>query len=84
MELSSGIRPETSVQIQMDEALVSPDSSQGINMEYVQASRILNTNDPEIINCFLKPCKDPLYVAFWQYQTNKKRLDHVRNPLTSC
>ena len=42
MELSSGIRLETSEQIHMDEASASPDSSQGIsvNMEYVQASRI--------------------------------------------
>ena len=74
--MSSGIRQETSEQIQMDEAPVSPDSSQGINSntEYVQASHILNTNDPEVIKRFLKLCKNPLYVAFWQYQTNKKKL----------
>ena len=85
-ELSSGIQEETSEQIQMDEAPVSPDSSQGINVntEYVQASRILNTNDPEVIKRFLKPCKDPLYVAFWKYQANEKLLDLVRNPLSSC
>ena len=71
----------------MDEAPVSPDSSQGINIntEYVQASHILNTNDPEVIKRFLKLCKNPLYVAFWQYQTNKKKLlDLLWNPLTSC
>ena len=80
------IQQETSDQIQVEEAPVSPDSSQGINVntEYVQASRILNTNDPEVIKRFLKPCKDPLYVAFWKYQANKKKLLHlVRNPLTS-
>ena len=85
-ELSSEIRQETSEQIQLDEAPVSPDSSQAINVntEYVQASRILNTNDPEVIKRFLKPCKDPLYVAFWKYQANKMKLLHlVGNPLTS-
>ena len=85
-ELSSEIQQETRDQIQVEEAPVSPDSSQGINVntEYVQASRILNTSDPEVIKRFLKPCKDPLYVAFWKYQANKKKLLHlVRNPLTS-
>lgn len=66
---------------QVDEAPTSPESS---DMAFIVASRIVNTNDREVIKRFLKPCKDPFYLSFLRYQENKRKLlNLVRNPLAN-